>query len=107
MGEYLVNGNIIVPTNVTLTIDPGAIVKFGLGLNLTVNAGGTLVANGTIPQPIVFTSINDQSVGANTNGVTTTPRPAIGIPSISRAAMPTSTMFPLATGQDRIRSTAA
>jgi len=72
-GEYLVNGNIIVPTNVTLTIDPGAIVKFGLGLNLTVNAGGTLVANGTIPQPIVFTSINDQSVGANTNGVTTTP----------------------------------
>jgi hypothetical protein len=72
-GEYLVTGNITVPTNVTLTIDPGAVVKFGLGQNLTVNAGGTLIANGTIPQPIVFTSINDQSAGVNTNGISTIP----------------------------------
>jgi RHS repeat-associated protein len=71
--EYIIGGNITVPTNVTLTIDPGAIIKFELGYNLTVNSGGTLIANGTVAQPIVFTSINDESVGADTNTVITTP----------------------------------
>ena len=71
--EHLITGSITVPTNVTLTIDPGAIVKVGLGLNLTVQAGGTLIAAGTVPQPIIFTSIKDESVGANTNTVATTP----------------------------------
>ncbi len=71
--EHLVTGNVIVPSGVTLTIDPGAIVKFNLGLNITVQSGGTLIANGTIAQPIYFTSINDESIGAVTNGVLTTP----------------------------------
>ncbi|MGA3181399.1 MAG: carboxypeptidase regulatory-like domain-containing protein [Verrucomicrobiota bacterium] len=71
--EYVIAGNLTVPSGVTLTIDPGAIVKFDQLVNLTVQPGGTLVAQGTVAQPIVFTSINDQSVGADTNGVATTP----------------------------------
>jgi hypothetical protein len=71
--EYYITGNITVPTNVTLTIDPGAIIKFNLGLNMTIDAGGALIANGTVAQPIIFTSINDQTVGTSTNGVPTIP----------------------------------
>ncbi len=71
--EHLITGNVTIPSGVTLTIDPGAIIKFDLGLNLTVESGGTLIANGTVAQPIVFTSINDESVGTETNEVSTTP----------------------------------
>jgi hypothetical protein len=72
--EYVIGGNLTIPTNVTLRIDPGAIVKFDLGVNLTAESGGTLIATGTVAQPIVFTSVNDESVGANTSGVPTTPQ---------------------------------
>ncbi|MGP8235731.1 MAG: RHS repeat-associated core domain-containing protein [Limisphaerales bacterium] len=71
--EYLIDGNLIVPTNVTLTIDPGTIVKFSLGVNMTIQAGGALAALGTEAQPITFTSVNDGSVGVDTNVVATTP----------------------------------
>ena len=71
--EHLITGSVTVPTNVTLTIDPGAVIKFAPGLNITVQAGGALVATGTVAQPIVFTSINDESVGVDTNEVATTP----------------------------------
>ena len=71
--EHFVVGNVIVPKNVTLTIGPGSVVKMGLGLNITVQPGGTLIANGTVAQPIVITSINDASVGTSMNGVTAPP----------------------------------
>ncbi len=72
--EHIITGNIVIPTNVTLTIDPGAIVKFDQGLNMTVQAGGKLIAKGNTVQPIIFTSINDGSVGTDTNSLTTTPQ---------------------------------
>jgi hypothetical protein len=71
--EHFITGNIIVPSGVTLAIAPGAIIKFNLGLNITVQSGGKLVAQGTVAQPIVFTSINDDSVGTEKNGATSTP----------------------------------
>jgi hypothetical protein len=70
---YIIAGDVTVPSGVTLAIDPGAVVKFALGLNITVESGGTLIANGTVAQPIAFTSINDESIGAVTNGVPTIP----------------------------------
>jgi hypothetical protein len=70
---YIVSGSVTVPSGVTLTIEPGAVVKFALGRNITVESGGALIANGTVPQPIAFTSINDESIGAVTNGVPTIP----------------------------------
>ena len=65
---YHVTGNITIQNGVTLTIEPGAIIKFDTGLSLTVNSGATLNAFGTRAQPIVFTSINDDNYGGDTNG---------------------------------------
>ncbi len=51
---YVVTGAITVNSGVTLTIEAGVTVKFNGGQYLDVN--GTLVANGTTPAPITFTS---------------------------------------------------
>ncbi|MGC2487039.1 MAG: hypothetical protein WA359_12440 [Acidimicrobiales bacterium] len=67
-----------VPSGVTLTIDPGAMIKSdGPGSCPADDFGvlcveGTLDANGTSQNPIIFTSINDNSIG----GVTGTGSPA-------------------------------
>lgn len=46
-----------------LTILPGTILKFAPGTSLYVHAGSTLIANGTSSRPIIFTALNDDSVG--------------------------------------------
>ena len=51
---YVVTGNVVVSSGVTLTIEPSVTVKFESGLSMQVN--GTLVAQGTAAQQIVFTS---------------------------------------------------
>ena len=64
---YKVTSDLVVPSGATLTIEPGAIVKFAAGKSLTVNSGGELNAQGTRALPIVFTSINDDANGGDTN----------------------------------------
>jgi len=64
---YHVTGDLTIPNGVTLTIEPGAVVKFDAGKSLTVAKGGTLNAIGTRAQPIVFTSIKDDECGGDTN----------------------------------------
>ena len=64
---YKVTSDLVVPSGATLTIEPGAIVKFAAGKSLTVNNGGTLKAIGTRALPIVFTSIKDDANGGDTN----------------------------------------
>ena len=51
---YIVNGNVIVNSGVTLTIEPGVTVKFGSGKSLQMD--GTLVARGNSNSKITFTS---------------------------------------------------
>jgi nitrous oxidase accessory protein NosD len=63
---YLVDLPVFIDLSVTLTIDPGVVVKFGSAGSLTVN--GTLKALGTSADKIYFTSILDDSIAGDTNG---------------------------------------
>jgi hypothetical protein len=65
--QRIVN-DVRVPAGATLTIEPGAIVKFNCCFFATMVVDGTLTADGTAAQPIVFTSDRDDSVGGDTNG---------------------------------------
>jgi hypothetical protein len=62
---YILGGRITVVDGVTLTIEPGTVIKgeAGTGPNATallVARGGTLMAEGTADAPIIFTSIADE-----------------------------------------------
>ena len=62
---YVLGGRITVVDGVTLTIEPGVIVKgeAGTGVNATallIARGGTLMAEGTADAPIIFTSVADE-----------------------------------------------
>ncbi len=55
---YLLKGAVNVPDGVTLTIEPGTIIKGDKATNgsLLIRQGGKIIANGTAEKPIVFTS---------------------------------------------------
>lgn len=52
-GDITLNEDLIIEDGLTLTIDPGSNIKFATGVKLVIN--GTLVAQGTSSQPILFT----------------------------------------------------
>ncbi|MFM1876766.1 MAG: hypothetical protein RL266_2503 [Bacteroidota bacterium] len=72
---YFLQGRVVVPDGVTLTIEAGAIIKGKQGTEtnasaLVVAKGGRIIANGTAAAPIIFTSELDnielgQKVGTN------------------------------------------
>lgn len=55
-GIVIITGNTAVDESVTLTIDPGTVIKFEDDVSLTVN--GTLNAQGTVSDSIKFLSVN-------------------------------------------------
>jgi len=63
---YVAN-NVIVDTGVTLTIQPGTLVKFNPGRAMVVK--GTLIADGTPGSPIRFTSAADNPVPGDWGGM--------------------------------------
>ncbi|NBV86674.1 MAG: hypothetical protein EBS01_10550 [Verrucomicrobia bacterium] len=84
---YILANNVIVPNGITLTIEPGTLIRAerhsraqGSGAEaaitpadpgaLVVARGGTLIAAGTADAPIIFTSIDDPNVPG---GVATIP----------------------------------
>lgn len=72
---YQLNQKVVIPAGATLTINPGTIIKGSSGSGslasaLIVARGGTLNANGTADEPIIFTSTQDniscgQTAGTN------------------------------------------
>ena len=74
---YILDGKVVVDDGITLTIEPGTIIKGAEGQEtlasaLVVDQGGTLIANGTADSPIIFTSVLDGIEQGQTTGTLTT-----------------------------------
>lgn len=71
---YFLNGRVIVPSGVTLTIDPGTIIKGIQGQDANASAliiarGGKIMAEGNATNPIIFTSeLDDIAIGEKNGG---------------------------------------
>ena len=73
ISSYCVAGTLNMAVGATMTVDPGVVVKFDLGAQLTIN--GALDAQGTADLPVVFTSYRDDRYGGdmNADGYATSP----------------------------------
>jgi parallel beta-helix repeat protein len=65
-GVYYVSNNLTISSGVTLSINPGVVVKFAASRYLDIR--GNLHAVGTAADPVVFTAFSDDDYAGDTNG---------------------------------------
>ncbi len=72
-GTYHVTGNVTIPDNQQVTLEPGVVMKFAPGVLVTVN--GTFDADGVEGNRVTLTSRNNDSVGEAISESTGNPQP--------------------------------
>src|SRR3989344_1978062 len=81
---YAICGSDTVKAGRTLTMEAGVVLKFGTptcpfgSSSQQLIIYGTLIANGSSTDPVIFTSIKDDSVAGDTNGDGASSTPAKG-----------------------------
>ena len=71
---YVVNSIMqVFQNNATLTIEPGAVIKFYNDAGINFIGNSKIIARGTASEPIVFTSFNDDAYGGDLDATSTTP----------------------------------
>jgi len=77
---YVLDNDVGVPTGITLTIAPGVVVKgeYGQYPDSRLEISGRLLAQGTANEPILFTSLRDDTVGGDSNNDGGASSPATG-----------------------------
>jgi hypothetical protein len=74
-GTYYVRDDLFIKANETLLIEQGAVVKFASGVGLFAGSSAAIVACGSPENPVIFTSMHDDTVGGLINGSTGAPAP--------------------------------
>jgi len=64
---HVIEQSVVIPAGVTVTIQPGAIVKFATATGITIQSGGALNALATADAHIVLTALADDTAGGDTN----------------------------------------
>ena len=75
---YIHLHNITIGDQSTLSIEPGVVIKATSERNSLWTINGTLIAQGTTAEPIVWTSIHDDAFGGDTNNNATATSPVPG-----------------------------
>ncbi|MCP3684817.1 MAG: hypothetical protein GY861_19285, partial [bacterium] len=71
--QYYVQSTVTVPNSTTLTILPGVVVKYASGTEIYVRQGALNATGTSAHSDIIFTSMNDNSVGNTISGSSGTP----------------------------------